>query len=143
MFKKNTKKYIVIVIAGFALGCIMERYFHKVSVEKKQYTFKYCGNKNLSVNLPKTKFGYVEDESVRKLKYGIVNNPMEAAIISKLIIDDVYGEGYMKCPIKIIRNDEEIWSTEGTQDPVTCGGGTASLSMLRSNCKIIWYMGTK
>lgn len=97
----------------------------------------------MSVNLPKTKFGYVEDESVRKLKYGIVNNPMEAAIISKLIIDDVYGEGYMKCPIKIIRNDEEIWSTEGTQDPVTCGGGTASLSMLRSNCKIIWYMGTK
>lgn len=142
MFKKDTKKYIVIAIAGFALGCIMERYLHKVSMEKKQYAFKYCGNKNLSVNLPKTKFGYVEDESVRSLKYGIVNNPIEAARISKLIIDDVYGDGNMKCPIRINRNNNEIWTTEGSPTSGICGG-TVSLQMLRSNCMILWYMGTK
>lgn len=143
MFSKITRRYIVIGLAGFVSGCILGTCLHRIGMERKQNVFMYCGNKNLSVNLPKTKFGYMEDESVRNLKYGIVNNPVEAARISKLIVDDVYGGGSMKCPIRIYRNNKEIWSTEGTQSSVTCGGGTVSLSMLRSNCKIIWYMGTK
>lgn len=133
--KKIKIDYILIII-GLIGGLFSGFNFKDKQQEKLHIQFHYKGNIARTVDLPKYDYGYIEHQSVKQLKDGVLKDPDVAARIGELIIKYHYGLENYNYPIKIRLYGKKIWLIQDNLPQNMLGGG-ATLILLRSNSMII------
>lgn len=118
------------------LGVIAGYSFQKTP-PKKQIKYHYYGNRNMSIYLRFDNNEYIEHQSVKAIKGGVINNPQTAIRIGELIGNAIYGTGDMKHPIHATLINNEVWNITGSTLSESSLGGTPSLLIEKSNGMLI------
>lgn len=132
-------KYLTIAIAGLFIGFFLKSICpHKTETPQPQIKFHYLGNIRKYVDLEEDstdKGAYVEHNTVKNRKDGIIRSPYVAARIGELIGNSIYGKNDMHLPINVNLYNN-YWWVSGTL-PKGMLGGVATISLDKSNCMIV------
>lgn len=130
-------KYLVFIILGLIVGFSLRNYsFYNVDSTPK-VKFHYLGNRDMNVNLIKADSDYIEDNSVKELRFGVISTPTVAARICEIISNSLYGKNDMRLPIRVCLINNEVWSVSGAPLPQGTLGGTPDLLIDKSTGMLI------
>lgn len=131
----------VSVLSGGYFGLVLSRVGR---IEDITYNYQFEGKFESVINLELEKEDslyelerfFVEDQSVRRIKNGIIDSPQMAAQMADILIKSVYNES-ADLPITVKQLNNSIWLC-GSASPKS-EGGSAYFLIRKQDAKVIYY----
>lgn len=131
----------VSVVSGGYFGFVLSRVGR---IEDITYNYQFEGKFQSVINLQLEKEDslyelehfFVEDQSVRKIKNGIIDSPQMAAQMADILIKSVYNES-ADLPITVKQLNNNVWLC--CSAPPKAEGGSAHFLIRKQDAKVIYY----
>lgn len=131
----------VSVVSGGYFGFVLSRVGR---IEDFTYNYQFEGKFESVINLQSEKEDslyelerfFVEDQSVRKIKNGIIDSPQMAAQMADILIKSVYNES-AGLPITVKQLNNSVWLC--CSAPPKSEDGSAHFLIRKQDAKVIYY----